>query len=373
MQLSNNQQIFLALVRAGLWVDTNFNLNINIDNKLDWGGVYQLAEKQSVIGLVLAGMEHTDAKPPQELLLRWIGEVQLVEQRNKAMNSFVAELIGCLRKDNIYAILVKGQGVAQCYEKPLWRTSGDIDLLLSDSNYKRAKNALIPFANSVETEAKKVKHLGMCIDGWIVELHGSLKSGLLPKMDKVVVEVVDDVIFGGNVRSWTIEGQLVHVPAPNNDVFLVFTHIIKHFFRGGIGFRQICDWCRLLWMYKEALNIKLLSYWIESAGILSEWKAFAAFAVNYMGMPVESIPLYSSEKKWAIKAEKIIAYMLSVGNFGHNRENIYRESHYAVRKAKAFGRRVSDAYNHFSIFPIDSMVVFVRTIYGGIVGVANGR
>lgn len=58
------------------------------------------------------------------LLLQWIGEVQVIEQRNKAMNQFVAELIEKLRKADIYALLVKGQGIAQCYEKPLWRCSG---------------------------------------------------------------------------------------------------------------------------------------------------------------------------------------------------------------------------------------------------------
>ena len=54
-------------------------------------------------------------KPPQVLLLQWIGEVQMIEQRNKAMNAFVAEAIGALREQDIYALLVKGQGIAQCY------------------------------------------------------------------------------------------------------------------------------------------------------------------------------------------------------------------------------------------------------------------
>lgn len=60
----------------------------------------------------------------------------MIEQRNKGMNIFISELIDKLQKEDIYAILVKGQGIAQCYEKPLWRSSGDIDLLLSDSNCK---------------------------------------------------------------------------------------------------------------------------------------------------------------------------------------------------------------------------------------------
>ena len=38
------------------------------------------------------------------------------------MNAYVAELIKKLSENDIHAILVKGQGIAQCYEKPLWRS-----------------------------------------------------------------------------------------------------------------------------------------------------------------------------------------------------------------------------------------------------------
>ena len=114
MNQYKNQKAFLALLREGLWSDGN--LEIRIDEAADWQEVYRLATEQSVLGLVLSGLEHSDVKPPKELLLQWIGEVQQIEQRNKAMNGFVANLIGKLRKEDVYSLLVKGQGVAQCYE-----------------------------------------------------------------------------------------------------------------------------------------------------------------------------------------------------------------------------------------------------------------
>jgi len=134
--MENNKRAFFELIKAGLW--GNGNLDIRIDGTTDWQEVYRLATEQSVLGLVLAGLEHSDVKPPQVLLLQWIGEVQMIEQRNKAMNAFVAETIGALREQDIYALLVKGQGIAQSYEKPLWRPSGDIDFFLSKENYGKA-------------------------------------------------------------------------------------------------------------------------------------------------------------------------------------------------------------------------------------------
>ena len=124
MLLDNNQQAFFALLRVGLWENIPVHdswFTFHGSKQVDWEKVYQLAEEQSVVGVVLAGIEHSDVKPPQELLLQWIGEVQMLEQQNKAMNSFIAELVEKMRKTDIYTLLVKGQGIAQCYKHPLWR------------------------------------------------------------------------------------------------------------------------------------------------------------------------------------------------------------------------------------------------------------
>ena len=135
MRITNNQKAFLELVKVGLWgkVDANLNVDLNLNEGLNWDKVYQLAQEQSVQGIVLCGIEELRAKGlelsvPKVLLLQWIGEVQMIEQRNKEMNAFVANLIEKLRRNDIYAILVKGQGIAQCYEKTLWRSSGDVDV-----------------------------------------------------------------------------------------------------------------------------------------------------------------------------------------------------------------------------------------------------
>ena len=95
MRKDNTIEAFFALLRAGLWSDGN--PEIRIDGTTDWNEVYELTQEQSVLGLVLAGLEHSDIKPPKELLLQWIGEVQLIEQRNKAMNVYIAELIEEMR------------------------------------------------------------------------------------------------------------------------------------------------------------------------------------------------------------------------------------------------------------------------------------
>lgn len=416
MKLDNNRRAFFELLRAGLWGDQRSVQEIKslkVQDSVDWKKVHLLAQEQSVVGHVLQGIEwfknHNlnadhDLNVPKVLLLQWIGEVQVIEQRNKAMNAFVAALIDKLRKEGVYAVLVKGQGIAQCYEKPLWRSSGDVDLLLSSDDYEKAKKVLLPLATDVETEYSHFKHQGMTIDGWVVELHGTMHSRLSKRVDRVIDDA-QNVVFnlndnhnhnenGVRQRVWMNGHTDVVLPGADEDVIFVFTHILHHFFFEGIGLRQICDWCRLLWTYRVSLNHGLLESRIRDAGLMTEWKAFAALAVNWLGMPVEAMPLYVSEdqnvqefKKFKRKAEKICEFVLEVGNFGHNKmvqgssqseaakpsARSSKVQGYFHRKFLSFWVRLSDMLRHFTLFPKDSIVFFGGVLRSGLHAAVRGE
>ena len=129
----NNQEAFFALVRAGLWEK---DVQLAGFELFDFKEIYKLAQEQAVVGLIAAGLEHAvDTKIPQEFALTFASDTLQLEQRNTAMNYFIGVIVEKLRKAGIYTLLVKGQGIAQCYERPLWRACGDVDFLLSKDNY----------------------------------------------------------------------------------------------------------------------------------------------------------------------------------------------------------------------------------------------
>lgn len=420
----NSIDAFFALVRAGLWGKAGVTLSdvLNLNENVDWEKVYQLAQEQAVLGLVLQGIEwlkkhnvdlddnaneglasspQVKNNIPQALLLQWIGEVRLIEQQNKEMNAFIAELFEKLRIWGINAFLVKGQGVAQCYEKPFWRSYGDVDLLLSKDDYPKAKEFLMPLGVLSEPEETAKRHLAIDIEGWTIELHGTLHCDLSRTVDKILDEVQTDTFEGKmsdgrdkNVRVWK-NGEIdVPLLAVENDVFYVFTHILQHFYKGGIGLRQICDWCRLLWTYKDSLNHGMLESRIRKAKLTTEWMAFGTFAVEYLGMPVEAMPLLNADldalpalqalstaekksnmaKNLGKKADKICDFILEVGNFGHNRDNSYFQKHsYFVQKCISAWRRVWDLGRHARFFPIISIRFFFGIMYNGIVSAIRGE
>ena len=373
MEISQNQYAFFELLRAGLWEK---EARLSQFKGIDYAAVLQLAEEQSVMGLVTAGFEKVvDSKVPKDVILQFVGSTLQVEQRNKAMNEYVAELIDLLRKEDIYTILIKGQGIAQCYEKPLWRASGDVDLLLSENNYEKAKQLLVPQAVDLESEFESFKHLGMTMKGgYVVELHGTLHSRLSKRIDRVIDDAQKDVFFAGSVRSWLNGNTQVFLPAPNCDVFFVFTHILHHFFIEGVGLRQICDWCRLLWTYRNTLDKKLLERRIRKAGLLSEWKAFAALSVDWLGMPVEAMLLYDDSSKWKRKANKVMSFVLETGNFGHNRLSGSHGNHsFIQRKASSMWRHTCDNVRQIVIFPMDSVRVWWGMMTSGLYEAIRGK
>jgi len=363
---------FFALLRAGLWEK---EVQLVPYGGFDFAEVKRLAEEQSVVGLIAAGLGHvTDMKPSKSDVLGIIGQTMQLEQRNITMNRFIAVLIDKLRKEGIYTLLVKGQGVALCYERPMWRSCGDVDLFLSDDNYDKAKTFLSPFATSIELEGAESKHLGMTISQWVVELHGRLYSGLSSKIDKQLDDVYNDSFFRGKVRQWKNGETEVPLLAIENDVFYVFTHILQHFYKGGIGLRQICDWCRLLWTYRDSLDVAKLEGRLRRAGLMTAWKAFAAFAVEYLGMDAAAMPFYSDAAKWKRKASCIRRFVMSVGNMGHNRDLSYYEKYpYLIRKCISMGQRVGDLISHARIFPLDSLRFFPRIMFNGLQSAARGE
>lgn len=378
MRKESNTKAFLELVRAGLWEK---KARLSQFGNVDFEEVMRLAEEQSVIGLVTAGLEHLDVgslkgevvyKPSQKDMLQFIGLALQLEQENAAMNRFIESLIDKMRHNGIYAVLVKGQGIAQCYERPLWRACGDVDLLLSDDNYEKVKEFLHPFASTIEKESIGGKHLGMTIEQWVVELHGHLYCGLSNQIDLVIDDVQWDVFYNNHVRLWENEKTQVFLPSADNDVIFIFTHFLKHFYKGGLGLRQICDWCRLLWCYRSELNICLLESRITKMGLMSEWKAFGALVVDILGMPCDAMPLYDGSIHWKRKVRRILSFILMSGNMGYNRDRSYRNYPFVIRKVYSMGRRVGDMVNHMRIFPLDSIRFLFSIVLNGMRSAAKG-
>ena len=183
----NNLQAFYEILRAGLWKQNALLSNFGF---VDYNELYRLSEEQTILGIMTAGLANVkDVKIPQDVLLDFIGISLQLEYENIAMNKYIVELQRELRAVGIYSILLKGQGIAQCYDQPLWRKAGDIDLLLDEEGFEKAKRLLLHRAQHVEKNYDFFKHIEIFLDGWCVELHGTLHGRLSKRIDNILDEI----------------------------------------------------------------------------------------------------------------------------------------------------------------------------------------
>ena len=363
---------FFALLQAGLWEQ---EVSLVSYGEVDYVALFERAREQAVVGLIAAGLKRvTDGQPTAEQMRPFREEVLDLEACNADMNDIAAWLMERLAEENVYAVLMKGPGVAQCYARPQWRAVGDIDLLLDKDNYERGRALLSPLARSVGKERVSDRHLAMEFATWYLELHGTIHSGLSPRVDHALDALCFEILHRGCVRNWRNEGVDIALPDYDCDSILIFAHFLKHFYRGGVGLRQVCDWCRLLWTGRDVIDRTLLGQRLESMGLMDEWKAFGALAVEILGLPGDAMPFYAPSQVQTRKAEHILAFILESGNFGHKRKTgYYKKYPYLVRKAISMGRRVGDLCRHARIFPRDVLRFSPHIFFNGLRSALRGE
>lgn len=353
--------IFFSLLRAGLW---EHPVSLAPYGTVDWSEILHLSKEQTVVGLVAAGLEYVqDVEVPEDNAVEFAHWAMKIEGRNGKMNAFLSRQATELADAGITTVLMKGQGIAQCYERPSWRSSGDIDWFFLD-DYERAKELLSQMADSTEQEFSYLSHLGMKFGSVDVELHGSVRARLSRRMDRVLDQLYSAMFSSRDFRYWSCGGVPVAMPGPNYDAVFLFTHILHHYYVEGIGLRQLCDWCRFLWTYRDELDPEWLAARLRELGVMEEWQAFASFVVRYLGLPSETMPLYKPSSRADRQADRILQYVLTVGNFGHNKDKSYLDGKpWMVRKFLIMSHRLSDFAGHLRTFPRPTLRILPYSLY----------
>ena len=100
---------------------------------------------------------------------------------------------------------------------------------------------------------------------------------------------------------------------------------------------------------------------LKGMDLMPEWKGFASFTVNYLGMPVDAMPLYMDTPRYRRKADQICRLILRTGNMGHNIDQTYRTKYPGlVAKVITFFRRLGEFARLTVIFP-ENAVAFWAT------------
>lgn len=273
------EQLFFELIRVSIGAQSSLSRPPSAE---EWNQLYEMAKKQSLIGICFAGVQRLNSlspsllsQLPEVVYLRWMGMAAKIQQRNEVVNRQCVELQERIGADGYKSCVLKGQAVASLYGSlSSLRQSGDIDIWMVSEPQK-----VIKWARATESLYYYDYHhadLSLFPDTEI-ELHyrPSLSRNLyrnvrLQKWFKI--EGAKHIIYREELG--------FAVPDYIFNVVLTMNHNFWHLLYEGVGFRQIMDLyfvlrsCPNQEQKNEALNLlkqlKLSKFVSASMGIMKE-------------------------------------------------------------------------------------------------------
>lgn len=315
-----------SLLRSGLW---GAACEVRALSGAQWESVYELARKQTVTGLAYAGLERLPGSklPSDGLMYRWAAQAERIERRGRKMNDTVLKLCKFYEDNALRPVLLKGQGLATIYdflspkaedtELSLLRETGDIDLYFPEQGqWEKALSLAKDRWGEVEREADgsicyyfgeiPVEHHRRLFDLATPSLWKGrkLSSKGSPSQENNGYLCALEARYGF-VRQ-PLAGGEVRVPAPQLNLLLLNSHILKHLMGRGVGLRQFCDMALARTWYRDAEMDEIYHH----CG-LEKWTCLLdGFLDSYLGR---------TDKKGGSAEEALMRRVMEDGNFGGGR------------------------------------------------------
>ncbi len=320
-------EAFFKLIR--LAVGTCHDCDVALD-KEGWATVYEMACKQALAAVVLDGVERLSVmqKPPMEIVMPWIGLVQQIEVANQKLNRTAVMVCDKFRREGMGVILLKGQGNARLYPRPLHRTPGDIDLWM-DNGRKAVVGYARKYCPGVEVCYHHVDF--PVLKEAELELHFTpswMNSWLMNRRLQRCFAEWKRLSLMHSVSLPGVVGEVAVPTAEMNRIYLL-VHIYRHLFDEGIGLRQLLDYHFVLRRPCSEAERD------EAVRVLKHLhlKRFAS-AVMYVLQTVFGLEdEYLLVEPSAARGARLLDEIMEAGNFGQYDGRIHRP-----QGEKPFGR-----------------------------------
>ena len=305
--MNNLQDKFFQLLRLSFGISSGLP-DVHPE---EWKHIYEMSKKQSLLGIVLDGVEKmgNTARMDSGLLINWIGKCKLIERRNYQLNEAVVNVSDYFKKNGFDSCILKGQGNALMYLKSLHRTPGDIDIWVSgrDSDVIRFVHSIAP------NEKASYHHIDFpAYKGIPLEVHYRpcyLQNPIYNARLQRFFQQYSAVQFGNIVK--TEQGQF-SVPTNSFNVIYQLVHIYNHLFQEGIGLRQIIDYYYVITNIDSSIT-EMLRQQLKHIGL---WKFAGAMMYvlhEVLGLQ-EGRMIVPMDKKRGVS---LLNEIMRGGNFGN--------------------------------------------------------
>lgn len=306
--MADKEQLFFELIRVAIGTQERLS---RIPSASEWGKLYKMAEKQSLIGVCFSAIQRLGANSDdgfvriglsEMLYLTWMGMAATIQNRNENVNRQCVELQAKLKDLGYRSCVLKGQSAAKLYGSlSLLRQSGDIDIWV-DAPRKEIMDMvqrIAPTTNVREhhLELRLFPDTEVEVHFWPAVIRHFRKNRKLQKWFDTKREEV--FAIGG--------------PTPEFHAIQMMAHMYHHLFDSGLGLRQVMDYYFVL----KALSAtpekrKTLASDIKHIGMGRFASAMMYVLHITMGLDEEKMILPPSKED----GEFLLAEIMRGGNFG---------------------------------------------------------
>ena len=297
LQKGNIENLFYQLLRMALGRQVCLP---HTPNEQEWKALYELAKKQSLIGVCFAGVQKLQTQrqePPEMTYLTWMGMAAKIQQRNEVVSRQCVELQGQLAADGVRSCVLKGQGVGALYRVhenendnsknssglSMLRQSGDIDVWV-DTDEEGALRWVKKYQRELDFDYKHV-HLDV-VEGTSVEVHYRPSTSRVPWYMKRVEH------FTREKACWTnavaLGDGMVNVPSLEFNLVFILQHIFGHLFAEEMTLKQYLDYYFVLKQaHEKSADVQEAYRWMQRMGMGSFARATMWLLHEVFGMPEE--------------------------------------------------------------------------------------
>ena len=302
----------------------------------EWNNLLDEATRQAVAGICIAGVDKLpqEQRPPQMLLLEWIGLSEQIRQQNKHVDEQTAKIWRQLKENGLEAAVLKGQGIAQEYgELASLRQSGDIDIWI-----KGGYETVCDYVQRTHPTTDVAYHRFHYdyFDDTEVELHHrpTLMRNLLD--DWKLARWYNS--FGADSFVYLEDKGFAVPPVEFNRIFIL-THIYRHFLFEGIGLRQVIDYYFVL-KANGGKGKEEIAKVLKALKLMRFAEALMWLLHEKLGLEEQSLICGMNEKE----GQFVLKEIEQTGNFGYD-DSRYKYKHFfKLRRQMAHGAHLLAHY-----------------------------
>ena len=269
---------FLSLIRLGIGKHTEA-----IPEITEWADVEDLAIRHSLSALLVDGVEKLpDAyRPPQEILLQWIGEsLQGYEYRYDQYRKAVSELAGFYNSHGYKMMVLKGYACSLDWPKPSHRPCGDIDIWLF--GMQKEADAFLAKEKGIKINKAHHHHTVFDWNDFMVENHFDFINTSRHSSHKGLEDVFKK-LGEDDTNSVDVCGEKVYLPTPNLHALFLLRHALNHFASMGITIRQVLDWAFFVEKHTKEIDWNWLNGMLEQYHMSDFVNCLNAICVEELG------------------------------------------------------------------------------------------